>query len=154
MILTQDILLFAHIQVAFLFLSCCNTLWKVLLVLLPEVLEMINSESVIHQGAVLPCHQQLAPQFLQLTQRKKLNRHNIISPEIWAILRYIESRLELAAAAIFCQLCFPPNVLTISSYSRRLTMLNSMQRWSEKAKVNKNPARSHVATTEEKGTEV
>lgn len=38
---------------------------------------MIDSESVMRQGAVLSCHQQVALQFLQLSQRKKLNRqHN------------------------------------------------------------------------------
>lgn len=66
---------FVMLQQRFFFFG--SPLRKVSLVLLPEALEMIDSESVIHQTAVLSCHQQVALQFLQLSQRKKLNRqHN------------------------------------------------------------------------------
>lgn len=55
------------------------------------------------QGAVVSHRQRVAPRFLQLSERKELNRqHN--QPRN---LGHIESRLELAAAAVFCQLRFP-----------------------------------------------
>lgn len=133
---------------------------KVLLDLLTEsclvfskVLEWNDSESVIFQGAVASHCQRVVPRFLQLSQRKELNRqHN--QPRTLGHIAILKADWSWQLLPSFASFVFQLSVLTVGSSSRRLIALDSTQRWSARTKVNTNPARSHVTTTEEKGTEV
>lgn len=118
-----------------------------------KVLELNDSDSVIFQGAVVSPRQRAVPRILQLSRRNELNRHNNQHRTLGhiAILKADWSWQLLPSFASFV---FQLSVLTVRSASRRLIALDSTQRWSERTKVNTNPARSHVTTTEEKGTEV
>lgn len=134
---TQDILhtfgspsCFCHVAMLLFFFSLLR---KVPLLLPPDVLEVIDSESVIHRGwgvggggcyVILPSTR--GPAVFTVIPGKKAKRTTSSAQKSGPYCRILKAdwSWQLLLSFFFGQLCFPPNVPAISSHSCRLTMFN------------------------------